>query len=583
MLLLVLLTVVEQAILSHAFSTPLLQTVAAPGASIGENKTWTPGAWQHALSGLPWETKSPRSLRLTGEFPRDLNGILYKTGPAKFQRGGQHYAHWLEGDGAVVRLEIHTDANTTQVTLTSRFVQTESFAADEVAGYTTTRGTFGTPKAKGWNALDLKLKNPANTNALRIGDKVLALSEVGLPYRMDPTTLETLGVETFADHLREPYVVGNSAATLGNEWIDKALGFGNAMVAHVRTLGSMENQREKRVVMAGIQQDALTDDTLIDLWELEPRTGDAVSLQRGLRLEDTGFPAHDFICTSTRAIWLTCPAEGNLIPFLIGQKGPAECLGFRPGATSTLHLVDRQAASGAGNDELESASAPVRKVSTPGPIHPVHFGCAWDTEDTGAVIYLSGWDTQTMEKTMARKESLLGSWAPIQEGDFSGIQAQSLLKIVLQENSDVTVKSVASDAIEHIDFVKCHPNLEGLKCSYLYGTLASPSQQGKPAGVDPPQAICIVDLEEEKVVDIWFAGYNKILDDFILIPKKDTSDEETHNEQNAWILAPYFDGDSKTTSFAVLDASDLSKGSVAEAHLDDHHIPWALHGSWWET
>ena len=85
-------------------------------------------------------------------------------------------------------------------------------------------------------------------------------------------------------------------------------------------------------------------------------------------------------------------------------------------------------------------------------------------------------------------------------------------------------------------------------------------------------------MEEEKVVDTWFAGVDNILDDFILVPKKT---ENVKDERDAWVIAPCYQGDTKTTSFVVLDASDLSKGPVCEAQLDDHHIPWALHGTWW--
>jgi carotenoid cleavage dioxygenase-like enzyme len=83
-------------------------------------------------------------------------------------------------------------------------------------------------------------------------------------------------------------------------------------------------------------------------------------------------------------------------------------------------------------------------------------------------------------------------------------------------------------------------------------------------------------LESEKVVDTWFAGQDTILDDFVLIPRG-----PGNNERQAWILAPVFQGKSRSTSFVILDASDMSIGPIAEIHLDDHHIPWALHGTWW--
>jgi all-trans-8'-apo-beta-carotenal 15,15'-oxygenase len=537
---------------SHGLSTQLTSSAT---------KTWTTTAWKTVLSDLPFETKLPKPLRVTGSIPSTLRGILYKAGPAKFQRNGHSYQHWLEGDGAVVRLEFGADADP-PVRFSSRWVQTESFRADEQANAITTRGTFGTPKTNGrFQVLDLKLKHPANTNAIRIGNQVWALSEVGLPYRLDPITLETKGLET----MNGRYVPGNSAATVGIPFLDRFLGFGNAMVAHVRRVPLGESSAKPSLVMAGVQQHAFTEDTRVDLWELDPTTGQVWNLQTDIVLQDTGFPPHDFICTRKHAIWLTCPAGGNLVPFLLGQKGPAECLSFRPGATSTLHVVTRQ-------------STLVRRFALPGPVHPVHFGCAWDIPK-GVIVYLSGWDTTSLQEMMERREPLLGSWSTIQQGDFSNIQPQRLLKVSLR-NGQVTVERVAQNSIDHIDFVKCHPHWEGRECRFLYGTISTPPTPGSPAGMDPPQTICIVDLKEETIVDSWFAGRNNILDDCVLVPK---SEDESADERDAWVIAPCFQGATNTTTFVVLDASNLSAGPVCEAHLDDHHIPWALHGTWWSN
>ena len=95
-----------------------------------------------------------------------------------------------------------------------------------------------------------------------------------------------------------------------------------------------------------------------------------------------------------------------------------------------------------------------------------------------------------------------------------------------------------------------------------------------------PQAQATDNGREEKVVDTWFAGFDNILDDFIIVPKKTKSDD---GERNAWVIAPVYHEATKSTSFVVLDASNLSNGPVCEAHLDDHHVPWALHGTWWSN
>ena len=543
-----------------------LSSINPPASS----STWHPSAWKAALSDLSTETRIPTTLPISGTVPPDLSGILYKNGPAKFTRQGQPYAHWLEGDGAVIRLEFNGQDGT--VTFTSRLVQTDSFQADETAGAITVRGTFGTNKNDGtFNAFDLRLKNPSNTNAVRIGDKVLALSEVGLPFLLNATTLETLGRETFDSRFQH----GVTAATVGIPALDKILGFGSAVMAHVRYVPFRDSKTPPHLVMIGAQQHALTGDTEARILELDDRSGTVLGDLERVVLKDTGFPAHDFICTLSHAVWVTCPAQGDLTPFILGKQGPAQCLSFRKGATSTLHLVERRVGTA-----FSTAPATVKRFALPRPIHPIHYGGAWESLDKEKVtVYLTGWDTESLENMMQNQESMLGSWSAIRSGDFSDVKPQPLLKVTVQPNnpdgSTVTVERVAKESIDHIDFLKGHPLSEGRPCRYLYGVVSTPPKKGTPSGIGPPQTICIIDLESENIVEYWFAGPNNILDDFILVPKG-------NDERSAWLVAPCFKGETATTSFVVLDASNLSQGPVCEAHLD-HFIPWALHGTWWPT
>lgn len=58
-----------------------------------------------------------------GEIPEALRGgTLYRNGPARFERGGERYAHMLDGDGYVCRFEFSGDGES--VDFRSRFVKT---------------------------------------------------------------------------------------------------------------------------------------------------------------------------------------------------------------------------------------------------------------------------------------------------------------------------------------------------------------------------------------------------------------------------------------------------------------------------
>lgn len=531
--------------------------------------SWKPCDWERALTDLPFEVPQPVALNnFIGKLPKGLDGVLYKAGPAKFGRNQQSYSHWLEGDGAVLRLEFCEEHQ--EVKFSCRYVATETFQKEEKAGRILTRGTFGTSKQDGWNAFDTQLKNPANTNAVRVGNCVLAMSEVGLPYQMDPFTLETKGPETFAGKLRS-----GTAATTTIPFLDRILSFGNAISAHYCDVPLLaDDQKEtSSLVFAGLRQNALNGDTLVDLFEVDKKTGKILSETKQAVLSDTGFPPHDMACTIKHTIWITTPASGNLLPYILGLKGPAECLAFRKNAQSTLHLVQR---SVKGLDERPV----VKKFSLPRCIHPIHYGNSWEDEDGCITVIASCWDTPTIAEMTKSGESMLGSWSRVANGDFSDVPSQPLLKVTQPKETGAKIKQIASGEIGHIDYPKPHPDRAGRKCKYIFAITSAPSNDGKPTSVAPPQSFCKVDLESNSVSDIWYAGPRSFLDDFVLVPKESgVCSDFGDDEENVWLIAPRFHASNKTTSFVILDGKDLGKGPIFEARLD-HHIPWGLHGSW---
>jgi carotenoid cleavage dioxygenase-like enzyme len=114
--------------------------------------------------------------------------------------------------------------------------------------------------------------------------------------------------------------------------------------------------------------------------------------------------------------------------------------------------------------------------------------------------------------------------------------------------------------------------------------------QDGPVPPGPPQVFCRIDLDAGIVEDQWHAGRRKFLDEFVLVSKKkeqrsDGADSNSKasvcdTEDGVWLVAPCFDAERQITSFVILDGHDLKAGPIFEAELD-HHIPWALHGSWY--
>lgn len=119
-------------------------------------------------------------------------------GPALFERGGERYRHWLDGDGMIQSL--HFNGN--EVHFASRFVRTRKFVDEEVAGRFIYRA-FGTAFKGDRLRRSMMLEPPVNVSVYPFAGTLLAFGEQGLPMELDPHTLETKGEFDFCGALNE--------------------------------------------------------------------------------------------------------------------------------------------------------------------------------------------------------------------------------------------------------------------------------------------------------------------------------------------------------------------------------------------
>ena len=155
--------------------------------------------WSSAYCNVERELKHVKINSIKGKVPPELSGSFYRNGPGRLERGGRWVHHPFDGDGMITLLNFDHG----EVTLSNRFVRTAEWEAEEKSGNFLYRGVFGTQKEGGFlaNAFDLRLKNIANTNVVKLGDELLALWEAASPYALDPESLEVSlkGVDSLID------------------------------------------------------------------------------------------------------------------------------------------------------------------------------------------------------------------------------------------------------------------------------------------------------------------------------------------------------------------------------------------------
>ncbi|HEX3605150.1 MAG TPA: carotenoid oxygenase family protein [Candidatus Dormibacteraeota bacterium] len=148
-------------------------------------------AWRAQFESLETEIRDGVELEVEGSLPAELQGTLYRIGPARHDVYGERYRHWFDGDGMVHALRLGGG----RAQYRNRFVETTK-KREEDAAHRRLYSGFATPPAGGPLERLRRGRIPmsaANTNVVACGGHLLALWEGDRPWRLDPVTLATIG------------------------------------------------------------------------------------------------------------------------------------------------------------------------------------------------------------------------------------------------------------------------------------------------------------------------------------------------------------------------------------------------------
>jgi beta,beta-carotene 9',10'-dioxygenase len=138
-------------------------------------------------------------LPLRGELPSWLQGSLLRTGPAKFEVGGESLGHWFDGFAMLHRFTIADG----RASYGNRFLESRAYRAAREQGRLV-YGEFATDPCRSLFKRVQTLFSPgsaftdnANVNVARMGERFIAMTETPLPVEFDPRTLQAAGVRPF--------------------------------------------------------------------------------------------------------------------------------------------------------------------------------------------------------------------------------------------------------------------------------------------------------------------------------------------------------------------------------------------------
>ena len=478
---------------------------------------------------------------IEGTIPDELRGsTLFRNGPSRFERGQQRVSHYLDGDGYLTKITFTLEG---KAHFTSRFIRTAEHKLEDAADAFQFRTTFGNPPAKHLLAhlLDLYLKNPANTHVVCWGHKLLALYEAGAPYRIDPQTLETLGLETLTGELESNPLPQSKLAAL----LRRSRGQ-QAMTAHPH----IDPVKNRLVTWTwGMQMHLHKSNSLtLEITEYDSNW-QSLSLTK-YEMPSAAINPHDFALTPNYYVFFQNAFSLKILDYLLGRKSPADCLTLEPTPTK-VHLIPRPDGSKAGNSPV---------VLDTEQWFSIHQACAWENVDDSVEIYSSGWPATT--------GGFLTSWSGYAP-DFDAIAPTYLYQTKIHIETQTVTHRVAP-ALENYCIAHPHTSTstETQPSQYLYMAYCNTIGQSSP----PTGYLKYNTQTKEK--EIWNSHPLNFAEEPVFVPNS-----KDDREDSGWLLCLMYDHLRDRSALNIFDTTTLATGPVCRLWLN-HHLAHGLHGSW---
>ena len=438
--------------------------------------------------------------RVEGRVPVELRGTFYRIGPSTLGVGEDLNRHWFDGDGMVCAFRFAAG----EVTFKNRFVDTPWFAQERAAGKRlfssfaalapTLRGHLGRPK------------NPANTNVVSFGDRLLALYEAGRPFALDPRSLETRGEESFDGTLP---AWGMFSA---HPHVDSRTG---ALVS----------------VGLGVRASARGVHPVAETWEVgrdgRARRGRSIQLRHPDVIHSVGL-------TPTKTVIVAGPYGIDLrrIPdFLLRRRGLFDCAAWRPSDPLVIYVADRD---GRGPDavyELPTAFV-------------IHVANAFDDGDEVVVDAVMHPDPGLIESIRVPFTEPVG-------------RAGRLVRFRLGARGRVTTEELSGAGME---FPTVRADRDGAAHRYVYA-----GRFEKDDRIAATSTLLKVDTLTGATSE-HDLGEGCVFGEPIFVPREGTAARDA--EDDGWVLTLGYDGSDHHSFLAILRADTWDE--IARAHLPFH-------------
>mmetsp|Transcript_2587 Transcript_2587/g.2693 ORF Transcript_2587/g.2693 Transcript_2587/m.2693 type:complete len:593 (+) Transcript_2587:54-1832(+) len=476
---------------------------------------------------------------LTGEIPHDLEGTYFRNGMGKFEVGNYKKVikilHPFDADGMISAITMKGG----NVTYRNSYVRTRAFMKELKTRQMAARGTFGNHKFPGviGNFLSLKLKNVGNTNVIWWGGRLLALYEGGLPYKLDPKTLRTEPKEyTMRGLLKK----------------------GETLTAHPRV-----DAKNDRLIAFSDKKVSLELSTL-RVFEFDNKLG--IVKERTFDVPGFGF-FHDFVVTENYYIFNNPPLAFDAIPFVLGQKAPAECIKYQEGKKSTFYIVPRNGA------------LPAQELQVPAHFN-FHYANAFENEKGEIVLDMVKGDKMVLGTDYEVKDKEVQTiWDTMTKEKFAELSFNTLQRYTLTPSASKTETGQPSSwsfdikklSDKQLEFSSINTKVSCQKHRYIYCTHNSGTTVTAPV-----KGLLKIDVELG-IETAWMGMADEFLGEPVFAKRKDAKPDA--DEDDGYILSFLNNWKADLSEFVVFDAKDISKGPIYRSALPAA-LPHGLHGTY---
>ena len=528
-------------------------------------------AWDKTFIDSPEDPEGYYVDRVIGKIPEELEGTFFRNGPNKFERDEEGYAiqHPYDGDGFVCSLSIKDG----KAFFRSRFIETFEFKAEEKEGRVLFRGTFATQRKGGAskNAGDVYVKNTSNTNICYFKGNLWALFEAGQPYRIDPFTLETIGIDTFQStiSLGLPFELGsdeNNAAMasfvrlcqrLGDPYFGETglpegltLPGGDAVSAHPKMVNDRMITFSYKIKPGFLDNNVNFDElplyTELTFHEFSASESGTVKLVDQKLYNIPGFAfLHDFAVTESYYIIFQNPVTVDNAPYVLGKSPAASCVRWVKGKPSIVHIIPRPG----------SNIKTTRTFEIP-PSFVFHHANAYEEQEDIII-----------DSIHYKSLPAIGREALPEQGIDPNVAFNSKLKrtTVNLKTGIVGIRTISN---EYLEMPSVNPLCQATKHRYVYGYQSD--FDNRMIGISQ------IPVDSAGIVNSWFPGPGKFLLEPRFIPR---SEEDSSDHTDGWVIAQYFDSETAESAFFLFDALNIQNGPIARIMLKNT-LPSALHGAW---